>query len=79
MPGYDLAVDFIMTNDRRLLTRIEDARPGFTPIVGRYVVVGDEDAEPAVARVPLVDIDGNIELEVLPGGVDSHRDLLTPV
>jgi NADPH-dependent ferric siderophore reductase len=77
MDDYDLAVDFMdMTNDRRLWTRLQDARAGFVPIAGRHVIVGDEDAVPAVARVLFVDAEGHVELEVLPGSVDSHRDLL---
>ncbi len=75
----DLAVDFMdMTDDRQLLTRLVDARPGFTPTAGAYAIVGDEGAEPAVARIVSVGDDGIIELEVLPGSVDAHRDLLSP-
>lgn len=75
--AYDLAVDFMdMTDDRRLLTRLVDARPGFVPTVGGYALVGDEDADPAVARVVAIDGDGIVELEVLPGPVDVHRELL---
>jgi NADPH-dependent ferric siderophore reductase len=77
MDDYDLAVDFMdMTNDRRLWTRVQDARAGFVPIAGRHVIVGDEDAVPAVARILSVNAEGHLELEVLPGSVDSHRDLL---
>ena len=73
----DLEVDFMdMTTGRRLWTRIEDGRPGFVPVAGRHVTVGCEDAEPAVAKVVSVNADGDIELEVLPGTVESHRDLL---
>ena len=79
MTDYDLAVDFMdMTNDRRLWTRLQDARPGFVPIAGRHVIVGCEDADPAVARILTVNAEGHIELEVLRGSVDSHRDLLAP-
>ena len=79
MDDHDLDVDFMdMTNDRRLWTRMEDARPGFVPAVGRHVIVGCEDANPAVARILSVNAVGHIELEVLPGSVDSHRDLLPP-
>ena len=75
---YDLAVDFMdMTDDRRLLTRSTDVRAGFEAAVGRYVIVGDDDADPKVARIIAVDADGNIELEVLRGSVEAHRDLLT--
>jgi len=31
-----------MTNDRRLVTRVVDARAGYEPVVGSYAVVGDE-------------------------------------
>ncbi len=65
-----------MTTGRRLWTRVEDARPGFVPVAGQYVTVGCEDADTAVARVLSVNADGDIELEVLPGDVGSHRDLL---
>ncbi len=77
MYDYELTVDFMdMTNDRRLWTRLKDARPGFLAIAGRYVLIGSEDADPAVAEIVSVNADGHIELEVLPGTVDSHRDLL---
>ncbi|GEM_PF-2380932 len=73
----DLEVDFMdMTSGRHLWARVEDARPGFVPVAGRHVTVGCEDAEPAVAKVLSVNADGDIELEVLPGTVESHRDLL---
>ena len=75
---YDIAVDFMdMTDDRRLWACAVDARPGFAAVVGRYAVVGDDDAELRVARILSVDADGNIELEVLAGAVESHQDLLT--
>ncbi len=75
---YDLWVDFMrMRDDGRLLTRLRNAKPGFVPIAGSYVTVGCEDAEPAVARILSVDAEGTIEVEVLPGSVEEHRDLLT--
>jgi hypothetical protein len=76
---FEIAVDFMdMTDDRRLWARAGDARPGIEIAVGRHVIVGDEDADPKVAQIVSVDADGNIELEVLPGSVESHADLLTP-
>ncbi len=76
--SYDIAVDFMdMTNDRRLWARAVDARPGVELSVGRHVVVGDEDADPKVARIVAIDADGNVELEVLPGSVESHANRLT--
>lgn len=77
---YDIAVDFMdMTNGLRLWARPADLRPGFEPSVGLHVVVGDEDADPKVARVVAIDPEGNLELQVLPGSVESHRDLLARV
>jgi len=74
---YDIAVDFMdMTDDRRLWARAVDARGGFEPVVGRHAIVGDEDADPKVARIVAVDADGNLELEVLSGSVESHLELL---
>jgi len=74
----DLAVDFMdMTNDRRLLSRRVDARPGYEPVVGAHAVVGDDGAEPRVARILAIDVAGIIELEVLPGPVESYSDVLT--
>jgi hypothetical protein len=78
MSRYDLAVDFMdMTNDG-WWTRIEDARPGFAPTVGNLVVIGCDDADPAVARIVTIDAAGNIAVEALRGSVESHHDLLTP-
>jgi hypothetical protein len=74
----DIAVDFMdMTNDGRVWTRMKDVRPGFVPVAGQYAVVGDEDADPAVAQIVSVDIDRGIQLRVLEGTVDEHRHLLT--
>jgi hypothetical protein len=80
VPGtYDIAVDFIdMTDDRYLWVRATDARPGFEAVVGGHAVIGDEDADPRVARIVAIDDDGNLELEleVLPGAVETYLDLL---
>lgn len=76
---YDIGVDFMdMTNDRRLLCRTVDARPGFVPAVGDHAIVGDEGADPKVARIVSIDPDGVIELDVMPGSVEAHLDLLAP-
>ena len=75
---YDLAVDFMdMSDDRRLWTRSVDAITDVELAPGRHVIVGDDDADPKVARIISVDADGNVELEVLHGSVESHHDLLT--
>jgi hypothetical protein len=50
-----------MRNDGRLWTRMSDVQPGFVPIAVHYAVVGCEDADPAVARIISVDIEGGIQ------------------
>lgn len=76
---FEVAVDFMdMTNDHRLWARASDVRGHVEVTVGRHVVVGDEDADSKVARIVAVDDDGNVELQVFPGNVDSHLDLLAP-
>ncbi len=79
MTDYDLWVDFMrMQDDGRLRTRLRHGRVGFVPLAGSYVIVGSEDADPAVAKILSVDADGAIKVQVLPGRVDEHRDRLTP-
>lgn len=79
MTRHDIDVDFMdMTADRRLWSIAADVRPGFTVVIGAHAVVGCDDADPAVARILAVDDDGNIELEILDGPVESHQDLLAP-
>lgn len=76
---YDIDVDFMdMTNDGRLWTRLKDVRSGFVLIAGQYAIVGCDDADPAVAQIISVDIENGIVLQVLDGGVEEHRHLLTP-
>jgi hypothetical protein len=73
----DISVDFMdMTNDQRLWVQATDIRSGFEPAVGLHAVVGDEGADPRVARIVSIDADGNVELEVLRGPVELHLDLL---
>jgi hypothetical protein len=42
------------------------------------VIVGDDDADPRVARIVDIDPDGNIELEVLAGSLEANLGLVTP-
>lgn len=73
----DIAVDFMdMTDDRRLWARTADVREGFEPAVGSHAIVGDDDADPRVARIEDITDDGLLRLEVLPGPIEAHRDVL---
>ncbi len=75
---YDIWVDFMtMRNDGRIWTRMSDVRTGFVPVAGQYVVLGCEDADPAVAQIVSVDTEEGIHLRVLEGSVDEHQHLLT--
>jgi hypothetical protein len=65
-----------MQDDGRLLARSRNVRPGLHIDAGMHLVVGCEDAEPAVARVLAITADGSIELQVLAGPIDAHRALL---
>lgn len=74
---WDLWVDFHrMDADGFTHASIKDASPGVQIELGRYVVVGDEDADPAVAHVVEVRANGVVLLRVLPGHADLHLDLL---
>jgi len=78
MTDYQLEIDYMdMTDDGHVLTRLSDARPGFVPREGSHVIVGSEEADPAVAHVLNIDEDDIVELAVLTGPLESHRELLT--
>jgi len=74
---YDIWVDFQrVQDDGHLLTRTRNARPGLTITAGMYLLVGCEDAEPAVAQVACVTAEGSVELLILPGAATEHLALL---
>ena len=55
---------------------VRNARAGLKLAPGRYVVVGNEEAESAVAEVVRIGDDGVVLVRVLPGSVDDNRALL---
>lgn len=74
---WDLWVDYLRTDgDGVTHTSVRNASPGVVLRVGDHVVVGNEDADLAVARVASVDDDGVVLVAVLPGPVEAHRNLL---
>jgi hypothetical protein len=74
---WDLWVDFHRVDGDGLThASIKDASAGAVIEAGRYVVVGDEDAHPAVAQVIDVRANGVVLLRVLPGHPDQHLHLL---
>jgi hypothetical protein len=71
-------VDFARIYDGLTHGDLEDAEPGVDVVAGGYLVVGDDDAEPAVAQVVKVEHDGVVLLRVLPGPAQTHLALLAP-
>lgn len=57
---------------------VDDAAVGAAIERGRYIVVGDYDADPALAQIVDVTHDGVVLLRVVPGDAEHHRELLSP-
>ena len=74
----DLWVDFHRIDEDGLtLANARHARAGLNLFPGAYVVVGDDDCEPAVAKVVEFDpADGFLRLQVLPGALADFPELL---
>lgn len=74
---WDLWVDFHRVDaDGLTHASLKDATAGSRIESGRYIVVGDHDADPAVAQVVDIKANGVVLLRVLPGHADQHLDLL---
>lgn len=74
---WDLWVDYHRTDGDRLTHAVaEDVKPGVDLIVGSYLVVGNEEADPAVAQVVSVDARGIVLVRVLPGPAEEHLHLV---
>lgn len=56
---------------------LRHARVPLNPRPGDYLVVGDDEVEPALALVVSHDADGTLRLRILPGRADSHEEFLT--
>jgi hypothetical protein len=75
---WDLWIDYHRTDGDGLTHgNVRDASEGADIREGRYLVVGNEEAEAAVAQVVAIREKGTVLVRVLPGSVDDHRDLLT--
>jgi predicted amidohydrolase YtcJ len=75
--SWDLWVDY-QRRDGEGLTHasVKDVEPGVALEVGGFVVVGNEEADSAVAEVMSIDERGIVLLRVLPGSFDDHRHLV---
>jgi hypothetical protein len=77
---WDLWIDYTAREPSGLTpTLVRCASPGVEVRVGSFVVVGAEDAEPALAEVVEIGEHGIVMVRVLPGTVDQYRHLLTSV
>ena len=75
---WDLWIDYHRTDGDGLTHgNVRDASPDVEVLGGRYLVVGNEDAEPAVAQAVALRDKGTVLVRVLPGSVDDHHDLVT--
>jgi hypothetical protein len=74
--AWQMWVDFARVYDGLTYGDLRDAEPGVTVEAGRYLIVGDDDADPAVAQVVEVRPEGVVLLKVLPGHADQHVELL---
>jgi hypothetical protein len=77
MALWDLWLDY-HRRDADGLTHgnVRNARPGVTLTAGAHVVVGNEEADSAVAEVVRIDDDGVVLVRVVPGTVEDNRTLL---
>lgn len=73
---WEMWVDFARVYDGPTYGDLRDAEAGVIVEGGRYLIVGDDDADPAVAQVVEVRRDGVVLLRVLPGHADQHLGLL---
>lgn len=74
----DFTVDFTnVDSDGLTHASMRDAVRPDRVVVGAHLVVGDDDADPAVARVVDVNPDsGIVLLNVLPGHAEEHQHLV---
>lgn len=74
---WDLWVDFMRTDGEGLThASTRNVRRGVVLNVGDHVVVGNEEADAAVARVVSIGDDGIVLVAVLPGPVDAYESIL---
>ncbi|MBV8295849.1 MAG: hypothetical protein JO085_03360 [Acidimicrobiia bacterium] len=77
--AWDLWVDFQQVDvDGLTHASTKFAKPGVRLDPGQYVLVGDYDADPAVAQVVDLRPNGIVLLRVLPGHANAHLDLIGP-
>jgi len=76
--SWQMWVDFARVYSGLTYGHIDDAAPGTEIKPGRYLIVGDDGADPAVAQVVEVKDDGTVLPRVLPGHAEQHATLVGP-
>ena len=80
MSSWDLWLDY-HRRDADGLTHgnVRNVRPGSQLVPGRYVVVGNEEADAAAAGIVRFADNGVVLVRVVPGSVEDNRALLETV
>ena len=74
---WDLWVDYHrIDGDGLTHTRVKDLERPLDLRAGMFVIVGNEEADPAVAEVVAVEPDGLVLVRVLPGPASDHLELV---
>lgn len=74
--AWDLWVDYHRQDaDGLTHAHLDDVESDVEIVPGIFVVVGNEDADPAVAEVVSIDPDGIMLVRVLPGPAEDHLHL----
>lgn len=77
-PIVELWVDDHQEYEPGIVTgNLRHARIPLDPQPGDYLVVGDDEVPPALARVVGREADGTIRLRILPGPAASHEEFAT--
>lgn len=75
---WDLWVDYHRTDGEGLThTNVRNAEPGVRLRAGEYLVVGNEEADPAVAEVVTVKDSGLVLVRVRPGAAEESLHLVS--
>ncbi len=76
--AWQMWVDFARVYSGLTYGHVDDVAPGIEIAAGRYLIVGDHDADPAVAQIVEVKDEGTVLLRVLPGRAEEHAALVSP-
>ena len=72
--AWDLWVDYHRRDaDGLTHAHAADVEAGLELVPGSHLIVGNNEAEPAVAEVVAVEPDGLVLLRVLPGPAEDHQ------